>query len=512
MTIRQTKDDFMSEFVGAIDQGTTGTRFALFDHSGNLVASAYEEHTQIFPKPGWVEHNPIEIWQKTKKVVKDVFEKTRIDARDVAAIGVTNQRETTILWDRKTGQPVYNAIVWQCRRTAEMCDRLTRDGYSEMIREKTGLVVDSYFSGTKIKWLMENVNGVAEKAKKGEILFGNIDTWLIWKLTGQHITDYSNASRTMLFDISKCRWDTDILDVLGIPESILPEVRPSSDHQIYGMTTPSEFMGVSIPVCGDLGDQQAALFGQTCFDPGETKNTYGTGCFMLMNIGTKITRSKSGLLTTIAFKLADKPVQYALEGSIFVTGAAIQWLRDGLKIIERASETEKLAQCVQDSGGVYFVPAFVGLGAPYWDPYARGMIIGITGGTKREHIVRATLESICYQTRDVLETMNAESGIPLKTLRVDGGAVRNNFLCQLQADILGVQVLRPTVQETTALGAAYAAGLAIGFWKDLDELRNNWIIDRTFVPMMNKEKREEGYVNWKKAVQRAMSWVAPRNR
>lgn len=502
----------MSEFVGAIDQGTTGTRFALFDHSGNLVASAYEEHTQIFPKPGWVEHNPIEIWQKTKKVVKDVFEKTRIDARDVAAIGVTNQRETTILWDRKTGQPVYNAIVWQCRRTAEMCDRLTRDGYSEMIREKTGLVVDSYFSGTKIKWLMENVNGVAEKAKKGEILFGNIDTWLIWKLTGQHITDYSNASRTMLFDISKCRWDTDILDVLGIPESILPEVRPSSDHQIYGMTTPSEFMGVSIPVCGDLGDQQAALFGQTCFDPGETKNTYGTGCFMLMNIGTKITRSKSGLLTTIAFKLADKPVQYALEGSIFVTGAAIQWLRDGLKIIERASETEKLAQCVQDSGGVYFVPAFVGLGAPYWDPYARGMIIGITGGTKREHIVRATLESICYQTRDVLETMNAESGIPLKTLRVDGGAVRNNFLCQLQADILGVQVLRPTVQETTALGAAYAAGLAIGFWKDLDELRNNWIIDRTFVPMMNKEKREEGYVNWKKAVQRAMSWVAPRNR
>jgi len=512
MTIRQTKDDFMSEFVGAIDQGTTGTRFALFDHSGNLVASAYEEHTQIFPKPGWVEHNPIEIWQKTKKVVKDVFEKTRIDARDVAAIGVTNQRETTILWDRKTGQPVYNAIVWQCRRTAEMCDRLTRDGYSEMIREKTGLVVDSYFSGTKIKWLMENVNGVAEKAKKGEILFGNIDTWLIWKLTGQHITDYSNASRTMLFDISKCRWDTDILDVLGIPESILPEVRPSSDHQIYGMTTPSEFMGVSIPVCGDLGDQQAALFGQTCFDPGETKNTYGTGCFMLMNIGTKITRSKSGLLTTIAFKLADKPVQYALEGSIFVTGAAIQWLRDGLKIIERASETEKLAQCVQDSGGVYFVPAFVGLGAPYWDPYARGMIIGITGGTKREHIVRATLESICYQTRDVLETMNAESGIPLKTLRVDGGAVRNNFLCQLQADILGVQVLRPTVQETTALGAAYAAGLAIGFWKDLDELRNNWIIDRTFVPMMNKEKREEGYANWKKAVQRAMSWVAPRNR
>lgn len=502
-------DDLMGRFVGAIDQGTTGTRFALFDHAGNLIASSYEEHTQIFPKPGWVEHNPVEIWQKTKKVMRDVFQNTGISIKELDAIGITNQRETTVIWDRKTGLPLYNAIVWQCRRTSEMCDELIKNGYLEMIRERTGLVVDSYFSATKIRWLMDNVNSIAEKAKKGDVLFGNVDTWLIWNLTKNHITDYSNASRTMLFNISKCTWDEEILEILKIPEEILPEVRPSSDPQTYGTTTPSEFMGASIPISGDLGDQQAALFGQACFEPGETKNTYGTGCFMLMNTGPSITRSRSGLLTTIAYKIGNDPVQYALEGAIFIAGAAIQWLRDGLKIIEKASDTEKLAKCVEDSGGVYFVPAFVGLGAPHWDPYARGLIIGITGGTRREHIVRATLEAICYQTKEVLDTMNKESGIPLKALKVDGGAVKNNFLCQLQANILGVQVLRPIVQETTALGAAYAAGLAVGFWKDIDELRNNWIIDRTFVPMVNEADREKGYACWKQAVDRSKRWMVP---
>jgi glycerol kinase len=502
----------MPAYVGAIDQGTTGTRFAVFDHSGNLVSSAYEEHTQIFPKAGWVEHNPMEIWQKTKKVVRDALENGGIKPKDLAGIGITNQRETTVLWDKKTGSPIYNAIVWQCRRTSGMCQELAEEGFSDMFQHRTGLVLDSYFSGTKIKWMLDNVKNAREKANRGDILFGNIDTWLIWKLTGKHITDCTNASRTLLFNIFRCKWDDDLLETLDISESILPEVRPSIDPDTYGMTKPSEFMGARVPVCGDLGDQQAALFGQTCFDPGEAKNTYGTGCFMLMNTGTDQVLSKRGLLTTIAYKIGTEAPRYALEGSIFITGAAIQWLRDGLKIIENAAETEKMASCVQDTDGVYFVPAFVGLGAPYWDPYARGTLLGITRGTKREHVVRATLESICYQTRDVIETMNADSGIPLKLLRVDGGAVKNNFLCQLQSDILQVQVLRPTVQETTALGAAYAAGLAVKFWKDMDELRSNWVIDRTFEPIMNPEKSEMLYSRWKRAVERARDWLPPEER
>jgi len=501
----------MSEYVGAIDQGTTGTRFAVFDHSGRLISSAYEEHTQIFPKPGWVEHNPMEILQKTKKVMREALEKKHISPKDLLAIGVTNQRETTVIWDKGTGLPVHNAIVWQCRRTASMCQKYREEGFAPLFCEKTGLVLDPYFSATKIRWILDHVEGVREKAEKGEVLFGNIDTWLIWNLTGEHVTDHTNASRTLLFNISKCEWDHELLEIMGIPEAILPEVRPSVDSQSYGETRIPEMDGFRVPVCGDLGDQQAALFGQTCYEAGDAKNTYGTGSFMLENTGTERVNSSNGLLTTIAYKLENQPAIYALEGSIFITGAAVQWLRDGLKIISSASETESIARCVQDNGGVYFVPAFVGLGAPYWDPYARGMIIGITGGTQREHIVRATLESICYQTRDVAETMMADSGIRLKSLRVDGGAVKNNFLCQLQADILGVQVLRPIVQETTALGAAYAAGLAVGFWENLQELRNHWIIDRTFEPSMDADHRERLYNNWKRAVKRTLEWISPRD-
>jgi len=502
----------MPSYVGAIDQGTTGTRFAVFDHSGNLVSSAYEEHTQIFPKAGWVEHNPIEIWQKTKKVVREALERGGIEPRDLAGIGITNQRETTILWDKRTGLPIHNAIVWQCRRTSGMCQELIEEGFSDLFKHRTGLILDSYFSGTKIKWILDNVAGAKEKALGGDLIFGNIDTWLIWKLTGEHITDCTNASRTLLFNIFKCDWDRELLETLEIPEIILPEVRPSVDPNAYGLTKPSEFMGAEVPVCGDLGDQQAALFGQTCFDSGEAKNTYGTGCFMLMNTGTDKVLSKRGLLTTIAYKIGEESPNYALEGSIFITGAAVQWLRDGLRIIETASETERLASSVRDSDGVYFVPAFVGLGAPYWDPYARGMIIGITRGTKREHIVRAVLESICFQTRDVIETMNMDSGIPLKLLKVDGGAVGNNFLCQLQSDILQVQVLRPIVRETTALGAAYAAGLAVRFWENLDELRSNWVIDRTFEPTMTKSNCEVSFSRWRRAVERARDWLPPEER
>lgn len=501
----------MADYVGAIDQGTTGTRFAVFDREGEMISSAYEEHTQIFPRPGWVEHNPVEIWQKTRKVMRGALDSKRLGPSQLSALGVTNQRETTIIWDRNTGNPIYNAIVWQCRRTADICESLVADGYSEVFSEKTGLVLDPYFSGTKIKWILQNVPGAMKRAINGELMFGNIDTWLIWNLTGQHVTDPSNASRTLLFDISNCEWDQELLEIMGVPEAILPEVRPSSDPETYGNVL-EEVEGFSMPVCGDLGDQQAALFGQTCFKPGEAKNTYGTGSFMLENTGTERVSSSKGLLTTVAYKIGDQRAHYALEGSIFITGAAIQWLRDGLRIIVNAAETEQMASCVQDSGGVYFVPAFVGLGAPYWDPYARGTIVGITRGTQREHIVRATLESICYQTRDVAETMQADSGIELKSLRVDGGATKNNFLCQLQSDILGVQVLRPTVQETTALGAAYAAGLASGFWENMDELKDNWIIDRTFEPSMKSGTRELLYENWRRAVKRAGDWVPKEER
>ena len=501
----------MADYVGAIDQGTTGTRFAVFDREGEMISSAYEEHTQIFPRPGWVEHNPVEICHKPRTVMWVALYSKRLGPSQLSALGVTNQRETTIIWDRNTGNPIYNAIVWQCRRTADICESLVADGYSEVFSEKTGLVLDPYFSGTKIKWILQNVPGAMKRAINGELMFGNIDTWLIWNLTGQHVTDPSNASRTLLFDISNCEWDQELLEIMGVPEAILPEVRPSSDPETYGNVL-EEVEGFSMPVCGDLGDQQAALFGQTCFKPGEAKNTYGTGSFMLENTGTERVSSSKGLLTTVAYKIGDQRAHYALEGSIFITGAAIQWLRDGLRIIVNAAETEQMASCVQDSGGVYFVPAFVGLGAPYWDPYARGTIVGITRGTQREHIVRATLESICYQTRDVAETMQADSGIELKSLRVDGGATKNNFLCQLQSDILGVQVLRPTVQETTALGAAYAAGLASGFWENMDELKDNWIIDRTFEPSMKSGTRELLYENWRRAVKRAGDWVPKEER
>ncbi|HBT48798.1 MAG: Glycerol kinase [Caldanaerobacter subterraneus] len=495
----------MAKYVMALDQGTTSSRAIIFDHSGKMIASLNKEFRQIYPKPGWVEHDPMEIWESQIEVAKGVIEKAGIKPEDIAAIGITNQRETTVVWDKNTGKPIYNAIVWQCRRTAPICDELKNRGFDKKIREKTGLVVDAYFSGTKVKWILDNVEGAREKAERGELLFGNIDTWLIWNLTkGKvHVTDYSNASRTMLFNIHELKWDKEILEELNVPENMLPEVKPSS--HVYGYTDKSIF-GVEIPIAGDAGDQQAALFGQACFKPGMAKNTYGTGCFMLMNTGEKAVPSKTGLLTTIAWGI-DGKVEYALEGSIFITGAAIQWLRDELRIIDNAPQSEEYALKVEDTNGVYVVPAFVGLGAPYWDMYARGVIVGLTRGAKREHIIRATLESIAYQTRDVLEAMQEDSGIKLQALKVDGGASANNFLMQFQADILGVPVDRPQVIETTALGAAYLAGLAVGFWNSREEIEKNWNIDRRFEPAMEEEKREKLYRGWKKAVERAMKWA-----
>ncbi|MBE3579052.1 MAG: glycerol kinase GlpK [Caldanaerobacter subterraneus] len=495
----------MAKYVMALDQGTTSSRAIIFDHSGKMIASLNKEFRQIYPKPGWVEHDPMEIWESQIEVAKGVIEKAGIKPEDIAAIGITNQRETTVVWDKNTGKPIYNAIVWQCRRTAPICDELKNRGFDKKIREKTGLVVDAYFSGTKVKWILDNVEGAREKAERGELLFGNIDTWLIWNLTrGKvHVTDYSNASRTMLFNIHELKWDKEILEELNVPENMLPEVKPSS--HVYGYTDKSIF-GVEIPIAGDAGDQQAALFGQACFKPGMAKNTYGTGCFMLMNTGEKAVPSKTGLLTTIAWGI-DGKVEYALEGSIFITGAAIQWLRDELRIIDSAPQSEEYALKVEDTNGVYVVPAFVGLGAPYWDMYARGVIVGLTRGAKREHIIRATLESIAYQTRDVLEAMQEDSGIKLQALKVDGGASANNFLMQFQADILGVPVDRPQVIETTALGAAYLAGLAVGFWNSREEIEKNWNIDRRFKPAMAEEKREKLYRGWKKAVERAMKWA-----
>jgi len=492
------------KYVLALDQGTTSSRAIIFDHNGKEISVVQQEFTQIYPKPGWVEHDPMEILSSQINVAKQAIEKAGIEPKDIAAIGIANQRETTIVWEKSTGKPVYNAIVWQCRRTAPICDALINQGLTESIREKTGLIIDAYFSGTKIKWILDNIPGVREKAEKGEVLFGNVDTWLIWNLTKgkAHVTDYSNASRTMIFNIHKLDWDDDILKILNIPRNMLPEPKPSS--LIYGYTD-KDIFGVEIPIAGDAGDQQAALFGQACYNPGMIKNTYGTGCFMLMNTGEKACPSESGLLTTIAWGLNGK-VEYALEGSIFITGAAIQWLRDGLKIIQNAAETESLALKVPNAGGIYVVPAFVGLGAPYWDMYARGLIIGITRGITREHIVRATLESIAYQTRDVLEVMKQESCIELRSLRVDGGAVVNNFLMQFQSDILGIPVERPLVSETTALGAAYLAGLATGYWKDQKEIEDLWQIDRNFHPQMSVEEREKLYKGWKKAVSRSLKW------
>lgn len=494
----------MAKYIMALDQGTTSSRAIIFDENGLIKGVTNREFTQIYPKPGWVEHDPMEIWGSQIGVAKEVLLKCGLTVNDIAAIGITNQRETTVVWDKNTGKPVYNAIVWQCRRTAPICDDLKARGLTEKIREKTGLVVDAYFSGTKVKWILDNVEGAREKAEKGELLFGNIDTWLIWNLTGVkvHVTDYSNASRTMLFNIHDLDWDDEILKELNIPRAMLPKAMPSS--HVYGYTT-TEVFGGEIPISGVAGDQQAALFGQACYSPGMAKNTYGTGCFMLMNTGEKAVTSKSGLLTTIAWGV-DGKVEYALEGSIFIAGAVVQWLRDELRVLDNAAQSEELATKVEDNNGVYLVPAFVGLGAPYWDMYARGTIVGLTRGAKREHIVRAALESICYQTRDVLEAMQKDSGITLKSLKVDGGAVANNFLMQFQSDILGVPVDRPKVIETTALGAAYLAGLAVGYWKDKDDIAAKWQIDRTFKPEMDSNMKDNLYKGWKKAVERALDW------
>ena len=489
------------KYILSLDQGTTSSRAILFNEGGEMMSSAQKEFKQYYPEPGWVEHDPAEIWNTQLEVARAAIEKSGISAEDVAAIGITNQRETTILWDKRNGKPVHNAIVWQCRRTAPTCDSLKEAGWADKIREKTGLLIDAYFSATKIRWILQNVPAAKALAKSGNLLFGTIDTWLIWNLTGGqvHATDYSNASRTMLFNIHTLEWDKEILELLEIPASILPEVRPSSG--VFGNTLPLLF-GAAIPVAGVAGDQQAALFGQACFSPGTAKNTYGTGGFLLMNTGDEPVSSKNGLVTTIAWGLGGK-ITYALEGSIFVAGAAIQWLRDELKLISSAAETEGLCKEVPDTCGVYLVPAFVGLGAPYWDPYARGALTGLTRGANRSHIVRATVESMAYQTYDVLHAMEQDAGIPLAELRVDGGAAANSFLLQFQSDITGVPVLRPSTLETTALGAAYLAGLAVGYWDDLTEIRRNWQVSAAFNPELSQEKAEEKVNGWHHAVKQA---------
>ena len=495
----------MPKYIMALDSGTTSNRCILFDHSGNICSVAQKEFTQIFPQPGWVEHDADEIFSTQLEVAKQALANAGATAADIAAIGITNQRETTIVWNKFTGKPVHNAIVWQCRRTAAYCDSLRDEGLVESVREKTGLVIDPYFSGTKIRWILENVPGAREQAEKGELLFGTVETWLIWKLTkGRvHVTDYSNASRTMLFNINTLTWDEEILAKLNIPASMLPQPKPSSC--VYGSTA-AEFFGAAIPIAGAAGDQQAALFGQTCFEPGSSKCTYGTGAFLLMNTGSKPILSRNGLVTTIAWGIGDK-VTYALEGSIFIAGAAIQWLRDELRFIESAADSEYMAQKVKDTNGCYVVPAFTGLGAPYWDAYARGAIVGLTRGVNKYHIVRATLDSMTYQTNDVLTAMEADSGIKLAALKVDGGASANNYLVQTQSDISGAPVLRPQCVETTAMGAAYLAGLAVGYWNDLDEVRRNWAVDRNFVPQITHEEREKRVKGWKKAVRCTMDWA-----
>ena len=493
------------KYVLALDQGTTSSRSILFDETSNIVAVAQKEFTQIFPKPGWVEHNANEIWSTQIGTMAEVVANAGIDPSEIAAIGITNQRETTVVWEKATGKPVYNAIVWQSRQTMGICDDIKAKGLADKFRQKTGLVVDAYFSGTKVKWILDNVEGARAIAEAGELLFGTIDTWLIWKLSGGkvHVTDYSNASRTLMYNIRDLKWDDELLEILTVPKSMLPEVRPSSE--VYGLTAPAVFQGAEIPIAGAAGDQQAALFGQTCFRPGMAKNTYGTGCFMLMNTGSELYTSKNGLLTTIAWGIEGK-VEYALEGSIFVAGSAVQWLRDGLKAIEAAQDSEYYAGKVSDAEGVYVVPAFVGLGAPYWDMKARGAILGLTRGTTKGHIIRATLDSMAYQTKDVLGAMEADSGIKLQALKVDGGAVANNLLMQFQSDILGVPVDRPVVTETTALGAAYLAGLAVGVWANKEDLIQNWQLNRRFEPTMGADERAKLYAGWQKAVKRSMDW------
>lgn len=491
------------KYILALDQGTTSSRAILFDRDQNMVSACQKEFTQIYPQEGWVEHDPMEIWSSQYGVMMEAVAQSGVSAEEIAGIGITNQRETTVLWDRNTGKPIYNAIVWQCRRTADIVDGLLKEGLGEHIKNVTGLVPDAYFSGSKIKWILDRVDGARERARRGEILFGTVDTWLLWKLTGGkvHVTDYTNASRTMLFDIHRLDWDDTLLKALDIPRAMLPEVRYCSE--VYGYT---DFQGCKVPIAGIAGDQQAALFGQACFKPGDAKNTYGTGCFLLMNTGDKPFMSKNGLITTIGIGL-DGKVEYALEGSVFVGGAVIQWLRDEMRFFAESRDAEYYAQKVKDNGGVYLVPAFTGLGAPYWDMYARGSIIGITRGTKREHIIRAAQESIAYQVADLVLAMEADTGLPLKGLRADGGASRDGFLMQFQADILQKQVYRPKIRETTALGAAYLAGLATGVWSGREEIRKSWICDNTFEPRMTGEESERLMDNWHKAVGRSRGWA-----
>lgn len=504
----------MTKYVAAIDQGTTSSRFIIFDHEGNVFAVDQKEHKQIYPKPGWVEHDPLEIWERVQEVIKGALQKSELKSADIAAIGITNQRETTVVWDKKTGKPIYNAIVWQDTRTDVICNELANNGGQDRLRDKTGLPLATYFSGPKIKWILDNVDGARAKAENGELLFGNIDSWIIWNLTGQHITDVTNASRTMLMNLHTLDWDDEILKLLDIPRVMLPQIKSSSE--VYGTVGARSSRPIvdgetpplhGIPVAGDLGDQHAALFGQTCFNSGEAKNTYGTGCFMLLNTGETPVPSKAGLLTTLGYKIGNQKAVYALEGSIAITGALIQWLRDNLGLIQSSEEVEALAKSVQDNGGIYFVPAFSGLFAPYWKSDARGAIVGMTRYVNKGHIARAALEATAFQTREVLDAMEIDSGVKLTALKVDGGMVFNELLMQFQSDILNVPVIRPKVAETTALGAAYAAGLAVGFWKDYDELRVNWGKDKDWIPKMDSNVREGLYSGWKKAVTRTFDWV-----
>ncbi|MBT3189724.1 MAG: glycerol kinase GlpK [Anaerolineae bacterium] len=499
----------MMKYIAAIDQGTTSTRCMIFDHAGNVVAVDQKEHEQIYPQPGWVEHNPLEIWMRTQEVIQGALREGSLSSEDIAAVGITNQRETTLVWDKNTGESVYNAIVWQDTRTDEICNTLAQTGGQDRFRPQVGLPLATYFSGPKVKWILDNIDGVRERAENGDLLFGNIDTWLVWNLTGGvnggiHITDVTNASRTLIMNLETLDWNEETLAVLEIPKSMLPEIRPSSER--YGVVGAGLSLA-GVPIAGILGDQQAAMFGQTCYAPGEAKNTYGTGCFMLLNTGETPVTSKNGLLTTLCYKVGNQPAVYALEGSIAITGALVQWLRDNLGLIQSAPEVETLAATVEDNGGIYFIPAFSGLFAPYWRSDARGAIVGMTRYVNKGHIARATLEATAYQTREVLEAMNQDSGVDLTALKVDGGMVFNESLMQFQADILNVPVIRPKVAETTALGAAYAAGLAIGYWKDFDELRANWGQDKAWEPQMDIEKREKLYSGWKKAVTRTFDWI-----